>query len=63
MNINLYEYGLDTGLQDIEKMLRGALGNNVSKKNKDVRISEAIGMTHALYLMIKVENDQCDSEE
>lgn len=52
MIIDLYEYGLDTQLTEAVKLLRGGIGNTLSKHEKDLRISEAIGIIDTVRLMV-----------
>lgn len=54
MNIELYEYGLDTKLSEAVNILRGTIGNTLSKKDKDRRISEAIGIIDTVRIMVNV---------
>ena len=54
LNIKLYEYGLDESLKDAVTLLRGAIGNKLSKKDKDVKISEAIGVIDTARFMIDI---------
>lgn len=63
MNIELYEYGLDVQLTEAVKILRGAIGTKLSKNDKDIRISEAIGIIDTLRLMINVSNPETENEE
>ena len=58
MNIELYEYGLDTQLTEAVKLLRGAIGNTLSKHEKDLRISEAIGIIDTVRLMVIVSEPE-----
>lgn len=57
MNIKLYEYGLDNSLTDAVTILRGAMGTKLSKKDKDIKIAEAIGIIDTVRLMVVVSED------
>ena len=63
MNIELYEYGLDVQLTEAVKILRGAIGTILSKKDKDIQISEAIGIIDTVRLMINVSNPEVEVKE
>lgn len=58
MNIDLYDYGLDTCLTEAVKILRGAVGGKLSKYDKDIRISEAIGIIDTVRLMVVVSEPE-----
>lgn len=58
MNIDLYEYGLDTCLTEAVKILRDAVGGKLSKNDKDIRISEAIGIIDTVRLMVIVSEPE-----
>ena len=57
MKIELYEHGLDNRLGAAVTILRGALGKKLSKKDKDVRIAEAIGIIDTVNFMVIVSDD------
>ncbi len=63
MNIELYEYGLDTQLIDAVKILRGAIGTKLSKKDKDIRISEAIGIIDTVRIMVNVTESESEATD
>lgn len=63
MNIELYEYGLDVQLTEAVKILRGAVGTKLSKNDKDIRISEAIGIIDTVRLMINVSDSETEVKE
>ena len=58
MDIKLYEYGLDNSLIDAVKILRGAMGTKRSKKDKDIKIAEAIGIIDTARVMIIVSEPE-----
>jgi hypothetical protein len=62
MNIKLYEYGLEQSLDAMAVILRGALGNKVSKKYKDLKISEALGIVDTL-CRLTIVDEQEDKHE
>lgn len=53
--LKVYDYGLDCICEDAEKILTEAIGVNYSKKEKDIAISQAIGLIKALRLAYEVE--------
>ena len=58
MDIRLYEYGIDNSLIDAVKILRGAMGTKLSKKDKDVKIAEAIGIIDTVRIMSVVSEPE-----
>jgi hypothetical protein len=58
MKIELYEYGLDARLNDAVRILRSALGTKLSKKDKDILISEAIGIVETAQFMVMVSDPE-----
>lgn len=54
MNIELYEYGVEQSLDALARLLRSAIGSKLSKKDKDLRISEAVGIVDTLQLLTVV---------
>lgn len=56
MKIELYEYGLDNQLGAAATILRGAMGKKLSKKDKDIRIAEAIGIIQTVNFMSVVSD-------
>lgn len=63
MNIELYEYGLGNSLIDAVKILRGAIGAKLSKKDKDIRISEAIGIIDTVRIMVNVTKPDIEATD
>ena len=57
MNIELYEYGVEQSLDTATRILRSALGTKLSKRDKDVRIAEAIGIIDNLQRLIYVKTE------
>ena len=53
--LKTYEYGLDCICEDAEKILTKVLGSDHSKREKDVAISQALGLIKALRLAYEVE--------
>lgn len=58
MNIELYEFGLDTSLINAVEILRGAMGTKISEKDKDIKIAEAIGIIDTVRLMVIVSEPE-----
>lgn len=58
MNISLYEYGLDMQLKEAVEILRGGMGKKLSKKDKDIRIAEAIGIIETVCRMVIVSDPE-----
>lgn len=58
MNISLYEYGLDMQLKEAVEILRGGMGKNLSKKDKDIRIAETIGIIETVRQMVIVSDPE-----
>lgn len=58
MNIKLYEYGLDNSLTDAVTILRGAMGTKLSKRDKDIKIAEAIGIIDTARIMTIVSEPE-----
>lgn len=58
MKIELYEYGLEMRLKEAVDILRGAIGTKLSKKDKDVKIAEAIGIIDTVHFMIIVSEPE-----
>lgn len=58
MNIKLYEYGWDNSLSDAIKILRGAMGLKLSKKDKDIKIAEAIGIIDTVCSMVYISESE-----
>ena len=58
MDIKLYEYGLDHSLKDAVDILRGAMGSKLSKKDKDIKIAEAIGIVDTVRIMTIVQEPE-----
>ena len=58
MKIDLYEYGLDNSLIDAVKILRGAIGTKLSRKDKDIKIAEAIGIIDTVRMMTVVSEPE-----
>ena len=57
MNIELYEYGVEQSLDTATRILRSALGAKLSKKEKDLRISEAVGIVDTLQRLMVVKTE------
>jgi hypothetical protein len=57
MSIELYEYGIEQSLDAAVKILRGALGTSLSKKDKDLRIREAVGIIDTLQWLLVVKTE------
>lgn len=53
--LKTYEYGLDCICEDAEKILTKVMGADHSKREKDVAISQALGLIKALRLAYEVE--------
>ena len=53
--LKTYEYGLDCICEDTEKILTKVMGTVYSKKEKDIAISQALGLIKALRLAYEVE--------
>lgn len=53
--LKTYEYGLDCICEDAEKILTKVMGVDHSKREKDVAISQALGLIKALRLAYEVE--------
>ena len=53
--LKTYEYGLDCICEDAEKILTKVKGANHSKKEKDIAISQTLGLIKALRLAYEVE--------
>lgn len=53
--LKTYEYGLDCICEDAEKILTKVMGTDHSKKEKDVAISQVLGLIKALRLAYEVE--------
>ena len=53
--LKTYEYGLDCICEDAEKILTKVMGANHSKKEKDIAISQTLGLIKALRLAYEVE--------
>ena len=58
MDIELNGYGLDNSLIDAVEILRGAMGTKLSKKDKDIKIAEAIGIIDTARIMIIVSEPE-----
>lgn len=58
MNIILNEYGLDNSLIDAVNILRDAMGTKLSKKDKDIKIAEAIGIIDTARIMTVVSEPE-----
>lgn len=58
MDIKLYEYGLDNSLIDAVNILRGAMGTKLSKRDKDIKIAEAIGIIDTARIMVVVSEPE-----
>lgn len=54
MDINLTENGLKDNLKTANNHLVRALDKKLSKRDKDLLISEVIGIVSALYYMLEV---------
>ena len=54
--LKTYEDGLDCICEEAEKILTGVMGTVYSKKEKDVAISQALGLIKALRLAYEVED-------
>ena len=57
MNIELYKYGIEQSLDTATRILRSALGTKLSKKEKDLRIREVIGIIDTLQRLTVVEDE------
>lgn len=55
MVLKTYEYGLESICEEIEEILGKVMGTVYSKKEKDVAISQALGLIKALRLAYEVE--------
>lgn len=63
LKIELYEYGLENTLSQINNELRSVLGKAHSKNKKDKKICEVIGMVDVLYSTIVVSKvDDADEK-
>ena len=60
--LKTYEYGLDCICEDAEKILTKVMGANHSKKEKDIAISQALGLIKALRLAYEVEEIKEETE-
>jgi hypothetical protein len=58
MDITLHGYGLDNSLIDAVTILRAAMGTKLSKKDKDIKIAEAIGIIDTARIMIIVSEPE-----
>jgi hypothetical protein len=63
MNIKLNEYGLDNSLIEAVNILRGAIGTKLSKKDKDIKIAEAIGIIDTARIMVIVSEPEEEQED
>ena len=63
MNIELYKYGIEQSLNTAVRLLRGVIGTNLSKKDKDLQIKEAIGIIDTLQRLIIVNTGAEDEVE
>jgi hypothetical protein len=63
MNVELYTYGLENKLDEAIRLLRGAIGTKVSKHEKDLRISEAVGIIGTVNHMVDISNPEEEEEE
>lgn len=63
MNIELYEYGVEQSLDTATRILRSALGTKLSKKEKDLRIREVVGIIDTLQRLIIVNTGAEDEFE
>lgn len=63
MNIELYEYGVEQSLDVLARILRGAMGTKLSKKEKDLRISEAVGIVDTLQRLTVVKTEDGKTED
>ena len=61
MKIELMEKGFDDAINDIRDYLGLAL-NTKDKKKKDLMISHAHGIADAIYVMVKVRDDEKKEE-
>ena len=55
VNVKLYEFGVDNTLREISGYLKGAIGDNISKKRKDEAICKAFGAVETLFNIIQIE--------
>lgn len=53
--LKTYEYGLDSICEEAEEILTKVMGTVYSKKEKDIAISQALGLIKALRLAYEVE--------
>ena len=63
MKLKLYEYSIEQSFDVLLKLLRSALGNKISKKNKDLRIAEAIGIIDAMDRMLLIDKEEDDESD
>ena len=61
--LKTYEYGLDCICEDAEKILTKVMGANHSKKEKDIAISQTLGLIKALRLAYEVEDSNREEAE
>ena len=62
MNIELYEYGLDTNLKEAEKILLAALESK-DKWVKDLKMSEVLGIIEGTRRMFMVIFDNEETKD
>lgn len=60
MKIELYEYGYDDSFDVLSKILREALEKKTSKRDKDVRIAQAIGIIETIRNLTITSTDTGD---
>lgn len=58
MDIKLYEYGLDNSLIEAVNILRAAMGTKLSKRDKDIKIAEAISIIDTAHIMVVVSEPE-----
>jgi hypothetical protein len=51
ISLELYNYGIENTCKEVETILRGVLGQKVSKQEKDIAIAKAMGMVSTIYNM------------
>lgn len=55
IKLTVYDYGLDTICEEAEEILTKVMGTVYSKKEKDIAISQTLGLIKALRLAYEVE--------
>ena len=63
MNIKLNEFGTDNQLHEAAQVLRGALNNRLSRKDKDIRISKALGIVETIRQLIYIHEPYEEEED